>query len=177
MQQIAMPTLEARVNGSDDACGICGHRKVRIPGATETYTAGTCQWVCADCAVEIDPELANFAYDPCNLPTRKHRFKGDIFDAYFGICPECGGCDGRKNVGSCHWCYCERHGLTWNAGSNWFDDWREEDEGCWDRNVIFLERFRKCDPGCPEPNWWDRLVQRLRAWGRAFQRKTAAVGV
>jgi len=152
IEQKTTPILEARLNGANEACGIYTLRKMRTLGATEMYIAGTVQWVCADCAFGIDAELASFAYDPYNPPARKHRFKGNIFDAYFGICPECGGCDGRTSIGRYHWVYCKRHGLKWCAGANWFDDWRDESEEDWRRNVLFLERFRECDPGNPEPN-------------------------
>jgi hypothetical protein len=109
------------------------------------------------------------------MPAPKRRFKGDIFDAYFGICPECGRCDGRKNISRDHWLYCERHGLKWWGGTNWFHDWRNESEEDWRRNVLFLERFRECDPGHPEPGLWERLVQRLRRWKRLFGPRSVAV--
>ena len=105
----------------------------------------------------------------------KRRFKGDIFDAYFGICPECGGCDGRKNMGRNHWCYCERHGLKWDAGSNFFDDWRDESMEDWRQNFLCLERYRLCDPCHPEPNRLQRLVRWLGDWKHVLGRRRVVV--
>ena len=164
MKEKALLILEARVNidGVDDACNICGLHKERIRGATGTYIAGTQLWVCAECALCIDGELASFAYNPDHRVTRKRRSSGDIFDQYFGLCPECGQCDARKNIGRGHWCYCARHGLKWHAGENVLGDWREESMDDWYQNFLFLERFRLCDGWFPEPNRCQRIIQRLR---------------
>ena len=166
--------LEARVNamGADDACYSCGFRKIRELGATETYLVGTQRWVCADCALRIDAELAGFAYNPNPQPAGKRRFSGDIFDRHFGLCPECGGCDGWKNIGRTHWFYCARHGLKWNAGSNLFDDWRDESMEDWWWNFLFLERLRLCDPCHPKPSRFEWLLD----WWHSLGRRQMAVG-
>ena len=50
----------------------------------------------------------------------KRRFKGDIFDAYLGICPECGGSDGWKNSrsASAHLGHIQQDGCTAPTGND-----------------------------------------------------------
>jgi hypothetical protein len=48
------------------------------------------------------------------------------YDDFFGVCPECGRCEGRANVGRSHWFYCTEHKTKWLVGSNLFSDWREQ---------------------------------------------------
>ena len=98
--------LEARINltGASDPCNVCGRHRERTPGMTETYLQATQQWVCPDCAFEIDVELARFAYDPKRKPGRCSS------NEHFGVCPECGGQPRWKNIGRVHWLYCERVG-------------------------------------------------------------------
>jgi hypothetical protein len=108
MKEKAMLILEARISidSVDDACDICGLHKKRIHGATGTYIAGTQRWVCAECALCIDGELASFAYYPDHRVTPKRTRRFDIFDQYLGLCPDCGQGDDWKNIGSTHWFYC-----------------------------------------------------------------------
>jgi hypothetical protein len=101
---------------------------------------------------------------------------GANLDSYFGICPECGGCDGRKNIGRGHWRYCARHRLKWGAGENFFDDWRAESMEDWWQNFLFLERLRLCEASHPEPNRRVRFVRWLRDWKHVFGRRRIAVG-
>ena len=49
---------------TDSPCALCHRRHIRTVGTTETYLAGTNDWVCYDCARGIDRELAEFAYYP-----------------------------------------------------------------------------------------------------------------
>lgn len=141
--------LEARinVNGADDACCKCDLHQERVKGATETFIAGTQYWVCADCAFEVDVELARFAYD--NYRTaRKYTCDTDDIDLFLGLCPECGQSDGRAYIGRELWIYCTRHGLKWTA-TDIFDDWRDHWRMGW-LNSVLLDRFRECEPARPE---------------------------
>jgi hypothetical protein len=94
------------------------------------------------------------------MPILEARVSANL-DSYLGICPECGRCDGRKNIGRSHWRYCARHGLKWHAGENFFDDWRDENMEDWWQNFLFLERFQLCEARHPKPNRPVRFVRWL----------------
>jgi len=62
--------------------------------------------------------------------------------AFLFPCDVCKGDSLYINVGSTHWCVCERCKLKWCIGSRIFWDWEEESEFVWQRNTQILERFR-----------------------------------
>lgn len=64
---------------------------------------------------------------------QKPRSKPGV-EAYFGVCPECGGQDGFFNVGSNHWFFCNDHQTAWCFGSNIFSGWREQTAGEHEQN-------------------------------------------
>jgi hypothetical protein len=49
-------------------------------------------------------------------------------NAYFGVCPHCFKNDGYVNTSRSHIFYCKEHKVSWCAGFNIFDDWREQTE-------------------------------------------------
>jgi hypothetical protein len=174
--------LEARVNLMSGyyACHLCGTGQEHITEATQTYLVGTELWVCRDCAIRIDSQLARFAYEPGFPGKRKRRFREK--ERHFGICPECGECPSWMNVGRTHWAYCERHGLKLCVGQNIFSSWRDENEDDWTRNALFLARLRKTDPyfhdGPPLLERIGRMLIKLSGvsfWGFLRRLRTAAL--
>jgi hypothetical protein len=154
-------TLEARIRMPEDenVCSLCQRWKESQPaGMTETYVAGTQDWVCFDCACGIDPELAYFAYCP-ERPRKRVLKPLDAGYGHFGVCPECGDPGGMLNVHKTHWIVCQRHGLRWCIGRNIFSGWQWEPEEVWERNAETLKRFREIDcrdlaePNHPHVQW------------------------
>jgi hypothetical protein len=153
--------LEARVNiaGENSPCAICGRCTGRIPGSTETYLAGSHNWVCAGCAECIDHDLAVFAYRPNMLPRQRPAARRPEYcdDG----CSACGRISGKYlNLVKDHWKYCERHGLRWHIGYNLFSSWQCETEDDWARNEEVLIRCREIELYFP------RLPLRTRAQRR-----------
>ena len=148
MNNICISPLEARVNttGGNDPCAMCDRWLERTRGATETYLAGTEDWVCASCAYGIDADLAQFAHDPAARVRTRKRHDGD----YFGACPVCGSNGIYLNVGKTHWKICERHGLRWRFGHNLISTWQLDTEEDWIRNDKRLDRCREAEPYYPE---------------------------
>jgi len=158
------------VRGAKDPCSRCGHWRERTAGMTERYIADTEEWVCPDCALQVDPKLARFAYDPTQHRANK-RFKDDEINSIFGVCRECGHGGGIfVNLGPNQWCSCVRHGLKWFSGTNLFSCWRYETESDWLRNEAYLSRFREVDPYYPEPTLFDRIIRSVRGWKRRLVR-------
>ena len=151
--------LEARINktGTNDPCRICGGWKERTELGTETYIAETEHWVCYDCALEIDRDLARFAYDASYCPKLKRKCEPE----HFGLCPACGQAGEYKSIGPDHWYFFARHGLKWFVGSNLFSGWRDLTEDEWESNSNFLSRFRETDPYYPEPTSFERTLRGL----------------
>ena len=154
-------SLEARLCiAVDDPCALCRRRLNRMVGMTETYLAGTENWVCYGCASSIDPDLANFAYAPERLRKRNRtNFEVD----HFGVCPECGRW-GRRclNVGATHWYVCFRHGLRWCVGENLFSGWRDETESDWRANAKVLMRLREIEGYWRPPTRGERMREALQ---------------
>lgn len=136
--------LEARICTSvDTQCALCNRQRERNLGMTETYLEDTVDWVCRDCALGIDRELACFAYLPEHLPKPNKR----NFQSYeFGVCPECGQPGGFLNIGPDYWCICYRHGFRWCIGYNTMSEWRYESEEEWIANAKLLRRYREVEP-------------------------------
>ena len=157
--------LEARINiaGETSSCAVCGRWTERILGSTETYLAGSHNWVCAECANGIDLELALFAYRPDRLPRQRPK---ERHPEYFDDgCSACGRVGGRYlNIGKDHWKYCDRHGLKWHIGYNLFPSWHFETEDDWARNGEVLIRCREIElyfPRLPLRTRAQRLLQNL----------------
>jgi hypothetical protein len=70
-------------------------------------------------------------------------------DNYFGLCPQCGGNDGYRNVGRNHWFVCHTCRTRWCAGSNLFSGWREETKEEWAENAWALSAYREVEPVHP----------------------------
>lgn len=172
-QQIATPkmTIEARIRMPEDDtfCIVCEHwKETSYPGTADAYLSGTRDWVCPDCVIRIDPDLAGFIQHPEGHKRRIRRLP-DFSRGYWGTCPECGTDGHFLNVGPDHWFICERHGLRWFGGANLFSGWREEGEEVWNRNRETLARFRELDPlGVGKPRY--SLRARLHSLPGDFMR-------
>jgi len=68
---------------------------------------------------------------------------------YFGACPECGTCDGYRNIGRNHWFFCAEHKTKWCAGSNLLSSWQQETEAHWEDSARFLADFKEVEPIYP----------------------------
>jgi hypothetical protein len=157
---MSIVALEARVDtagGKTDctACGVCQERTIGEIGA---YKVGTYGWVCYECAIRLDPELADFAHNPRH---RSPRLRSSLRDPN-GNCPECGNHSYYLNIGRDHWFYCGRHGLKWCSGSNLYSSWTYETEEAWRDNAEFLSRFREIGLHYISDSWFDRLASPVR---------------
>jgi len=68
---------------------------------------------------------------------------------YFGVCPECGTCDGYRNIGRNHWFFCAEHKTKWCAGSNLLSSWQQATEAHWEDSARFLADFKEVEPIYP----------------------------
>jgi len=74
-------------------------------------------------------------------------------DRYFGGCPTCGGNDGYVNAGKGHFFFCREHRVSWFAGSNLFDSWREQTETEQREEYKQIEGFERIEEPLPEGIW------------------------
>ena len=104
--------LEARLNrfSGTEPCFLCNRFIKRTRGTMETYLRGTLEFVCFNCALKDDWNLAVFAYAP-DKPRSDER-NGKRVDT-FGGCPECSNKDSFYELGAFSLCICCRHGLMW----------------------------------------------------------------
>jgi hypothetical protein len=71
--------------------------------------------------------------------------EADLGRAQFGVCPECGGGDGYRNIYRLHFFYCDEHRLTWCPGSNLTSTWRDEKPKDWRAAWEHLKDYRTVD--------------------------------
>lgn len=169
--------LEARVcTLMDHPCALCSRPGERNLGMTETYLQSTGGWVCYDCALGLDRELALFAYAPEQLPqpnTRRFSYDPSDLSDQFGVCPECGGAGGLLNIGKSDWCLCYRHGLRWWVGANFlFSSDQSEEE--WSANYEVLVRCREVEPFYRAPRLREEIVSALKQWSRNLVKPSRA---
>lgn len=80
------------------------------------------------------------------MPSDDRPTLDDAYQDEHGVCPVCLRQDGFVNIGRDHWFYCERHRVTWCAGSNLFSSWREQTETDWRSNAAMLAGYRVVTP-------------------------------
>jgi len=62
-----------------------------------------------------------------------------------GKCPQCFSKVKVLNIGRNHYCYCEQCKIKYLEGNNLYSSWREESKADWERNAVFLSKFKLID--------------------------------
>ena len=80
------------------------------------------------------------------IPTNVVPFPEIQSDTHFGSCPLCGNNDGYVNLGKEHWFICREHKKKWYAGSNLFEEWKDQTVSHTLKVQALLESYTDASP-------------------------------